>query len=73
MVDIYLYQIFCFDEPGQIRETCNVALLNGAIQCVFDLFENVGCEFILDNHTKMVDCALEYRWKMNGRIEIIGI
>ena len=69
-VDTYLCKVFLLNEPGQIRETHNVTLLNGVIQCIFDLIENVEREFILDYHTEMVDCALKYLSKRDRRIEI---
>ena len=69
-VDTYLCEIFLFNESGQIWETYNVTLLDGVIQCIFNPFENVEREFILDSHTEMVDCALEFLSKRNKRIEI---
>ena len=69
-VNTYPCEIFLVNEPGQIRETYDVTLLNGVIQCIFDLFENVEREFILDDHTEMVDCALKYLSKRDRRIEI---
>ena len=59
-VDTYLYETFLVNEPDQIRETYNTALLDGVSQCVFDPFENVEREFILDSHTEMMDCALKH-------------
>ena len=69
-VDTYLCEIFLVNELGQIRETYNVALLNGILQCIFDPFENVEREFVLNSPTEMVDCAFKHLSKNSKRREI---